>query len=297
MNSKIDGRIVNDINHLQSKRAEEIQDAPIHLSCRNICFSRDHIPIFKDLSLDIPRHQVTCLMGPSGTGKTTLLRMMAGILSPDRGHVFCDGYALHEQSQLDRMNHRKSIGFLFQNSALFTNLSVLDNVAFPLREMTNVPETLIRIVAMMKLEGVGLRGAASLMPSQLSGGMMRRVALARSLALDPCIMMYDEPFSGLDPIASAVIARLIVNINQALKITSIVVTHDIAQAMQFAQHLCFIADGQCIAQGSAQSIRQHKDDRLHQFIQGVHVDGAHFNYPSDLTYQEDLASLCDFDIE
>ena len=252
-------------------------------------FSHGARPILDDLSIGIRRGEVTAIMGPSGTGKTTLLRLITGQLEPDRGVIRVDGRVVHEISRRELYLLRREIGMLFQQGALLTDYDVFENVAFPLREHTDLPERMIRQVVLTKLHAVGLRGAAGMMPSELSGGMARRVALARAIVMDPKLLIYDEPFAGLDPIALGVVLRLIRNLNDALGITSIVVSHDVAQTAAVADRSFILADGTVAASGTPEQLRTHDSGFVQQFMHG-HADGpVPFHYPAS-DYSEHLLS-------
>jgi phospholipid/cholesterol/gamma-HCH transport system ATP-binding protein len=236
--------------------------------------------IFDGLNINIPRGKVTAIMGPSGTGKTTLLRIMTGQVLPDRGRVLVDGRNVPRLGMDELYELRKEMGFLFQNGALFTDYSVYENVAFPLREHTKLPERLIRQIVLMKLQAVGLRGAWQLMPTELSGGMARRVALARSIVLDPKIIFYDEPFTGLDPISMGVIVRLIRQLNDSLGLTSIIVSHDVAEVSTVSDHSYLISEGKVVAYGTPQELEQNKSAWVHQFMKGLADGPVPFHYPA-----------------
>jgi len=224
--------------------------------------------ILSGISMRIPRGKVVAIMGGSGCGKTTILRLLAGQVRPTAGKVVVNGQSVPELSKTRLYALRRQLGFLFQFGALFTDMSVFDNVAFPLREHTDLPEPLIRDLVLMKLNAVGLRGAAHLETNELSGGMARRVALARAIALDPSLMMYDEPFTGLDPISLGVVSRLIRRLNDALGITSIVITHDIYQSLNIVDYIYFISAGGIIAEGTPTAIRASTDPFVKQFVNG-----------------------------
>ncbi|HEV2212895.1 MAG TPA: ABC transporter ATP-binding protein [Gammaproteobacteria bacterium] len=242
--------------------------------------------IFDGLNINIPRGKVTAIMGPSGTGKTTLLRIMTGQVLPDRGRVLVDGKNVPRLSVDALYELRREMGFLFQNGALFTDYSVYENVAFPLREHTRLPESLIRHIVLMKLQAVGLRGAAGLMPTELSGGMARRVALARTIAMDPKIIFYDEPFTGLDPISMGVILRLIRQLNDSLGLTSIIVSHDVAEVSSVSDQSYLISEGKVVAYGTPEELEQNKSAWVHQFMKGLADGPVPFHYPApDLAAQ------------
>lgn len=226
-------------------------------------------------------------MGPSGCGKTTLLRLIGGQLKPERGSIQVDGKVVNRLSRVQLYELRRKMGVLFQSGALFTNLSVFENVAFPLREHTELSDFMIRDIVLMKLQAVGLRGAKKLMPSQLSGGMARRVALARAIALDPELIMYDEPFTGLDPIALGVIVKLISDLNKALGITTILVSHDVEEALSIADYIYVIASGKIIGQGTPEKVHADRDPEVQQFLQGLPDGVVPFHYPA-IDYAQDL---------
>ncbi|GAM67468.1 ABC transporter [Vibrio sp. JCM 19236] len=225
-------------------------------------------------------------MGPSGIGKTTLLKLFGGQIEPDSGEVWFEDQQINRLSRSKLYQVRKRMSMLFQSGALFTDLNVFDNVAFPLREHTSLNESFIRSIVLLKLEAVGLRGASELMPSELSGGMTRRVALARAIALDPEVVMYDEPFVGQDPITMGVLVELIKKLNQAMGITSIVVSHDVPEVMSIADHVYLLADGKIIAEGSPEEINQMDDPRVKQFVSGEADGAVPFAYPAQSMQQE-----------
>lgn len=251
-----------------------------YVNVRNLTFLRGDRPIFDNISLKIPRGKITAIMGPSGTGKTTLLRLIGGEIQPDKGQITVDGKEVTRLSHKELFKLRRKMGMLFQSGALFTDLNVYDNVAFPLREHTKLKETLIRQIVLMKLQTVGLRGADQLMASELSGGMRRRVALARAIALDPQMIMYDEPFAGQDPIAMGMLLKLIASLNEVLGLTSIIVTHDIAETLQIADYVYIISHGQIIGEGTAEKIRHSKSEEVKQFIEGLPDGPVPFHYPA-----------------
>ncbi|MGF1742917.1 phospholipid ABC transporter ATP-binding protein MlaF [Vibrio profundum] len=250
------------------------------VTINNLNFSRANRKIFDDVSLSVPKGKITAIMGPSGIGKTTLLKLIGGQLMPESGQVVFDGDDIPRLSRRKLYQARKKMSMLFQSGALFTDLSVFDNVAYPLREHTDLDESLIRTLVLLKLEAVGLRGAAQLQPSELSGGMARRAALARSIALDPELIMYDEPFVGQDPITMGVLVELIRNLNQALGLTSIVVSHDVPEVMSIADWVYLLADGKIIASGSPQSLRDNDDPRVKQFLLGEADGPVPFRFPA-----------------
>jgi phospholipid/cholesterol/gamma-HCH transport system ATP-binding protein len=243
--------------------------------------------IFDGMDIDIPRGKVTAIMGPSGTGKTTLLRLIGGQLRPTSGTVSFDGVNVHRVGRSELYELRKKMGMLFQNGALFTHLSVYENVAFPLREHTRLSESMIRHLVLMKLEAVGLRGARDLMPSELSGGMARRVALARAITMDPMMMMYDEPFTGLDPITMGVIVQLIRLLNDSLGLTSIIVSHDVKEVSAIADQIYMISEGKVVEHGTPQDLDKSGSEWVQQFIHGLPDGPVPFQYPAR-DYAEDL---------
>lgn len=248
---------------------------------RGVHFGHGSRVIYDGVDIDIPRGKVTAIMGPSGTGKTTLLRLIGGQWRPQSGTVEFDGINVHTLGRGALYELRKRMGMLFQNGALLTDLTVFENVAFPMREQTRLPESMIRDLVLLKLQAVGLRGARDLYPQQLSGGMARRVALARSIALDPDLVMYDEPFAGQDPISMGVLMRLIRTLNDALGLTSIVVSHDLAEVLSIADYGYLIADGKIQAQGDADAIRGSQHPWVQQFLNG-HPDGpVAFHYKAE----------------
>lgn len=259
---------------------------------RNLSFSRGNRMIFDDIDLDIKRGSVTGIMGPSGTGKTTLLRLIGGQLQPHAGSVEVDGECVQDLNRGQLYQLRKRMGMLFQNGALLTDMNVFDNVAFPMREHTQLPERLIRDLVLMKLEAVGLRGARKLMPSELSGGMSRRVALARAIALDPMMIMYDEPFTGQDPISMGVLVRLIRVLNDALGLTSIIVSHDIQETLSIADDIYLLSGGKVVAHGSTDELNNSKSEWAQQFLQGLPDGPVPFHYPAP-DYAEDLLAGSD----
>ena len=236
--------------------------------------------VLRDVDLVVPRGSVVALMGTSGGGKTTVLRLIARQIRPREGRVLFDGVDLATLDRDGLYAARRRMGMLFQFGALFTDLSVFDNVAFPLREHAPISESMIRDLVLMKLNAVGLRGARDLMPSQISGGMARRVALARAIALDPELMLYDEPFAGLDPISMGVAARLIKELNQALGITSIVVSHDVEETFLIADHVVFITNNGIVAQGSSADMQASNDPLVRQFVDAEADGPVRFHYPA-----------------
>ena len=257
------------------------------VTVRGLSFRRGERVIFQDVNLDIPRGKVTAIMGPSGTGKTTLLRLIGGQIRPDAGLIEVDGLRVPELGRRELYQLRKRMGMLFQSGALFTDLSVFDNVAFPLREHTRLSEALIYTLVLMKLEAVGLRGARSLMPAELSGGMARRVALARAIALDPMIVLYDEPFAGQDPISMGVLTKLIRTLNDALCLTSIIVSHDVKETAAIADHLYLISDGHVVEHGTPEELGRSTSPWVDQFMHALPDGPMSFHYPAP-PYETDL---------
>jgi phospholipid/cholesterol/gamma-HCH transport system ATP-binding protein len=257
------------------------------VNIQNLYFNRNGRTVFSGIELNIPRGKITAIMGPSGCGKTTLLRLIGGQLKPERGNIQVDGRLINKLPREQLYDLRRKMGILFQSGALFTNLSVYENVAFPLREHTELPDFMIRDIVLMKLQSVGLRGAKNLMPNQLSGGMARRVALARAIALDPELIMYDEPFTGLDPIALGVIVKLISDLNKALGITTILVSHDVEEALSIADYIYVIASGKIIGHGTPEKVHIDKDPEVQQFLQGLPDGVVPFHYPA-IDYNQDL---------
>jgi phospholipid/cholesterol/gamma-HCH transport system ATP-binding protein len=246
-------------------------------------------PVFAGLDMDIPRGRITAVMGPSGTGKTTLLRLITGQVRADAGSIKVAGEELQGMRRADLYVLRRRMGMLFQNGALLTDLSVFENVAFPLREHTDLPERLIRQLVLTKLQAVGLRGAAELMPAELSGGMSRRVALARAIVMDPEILIYDEPFVGLDPISLGVILRLIRRLNDALGITSIVVSHDVQEISSVADVVFLLSGGKVVARGTPQELKSNPSDIVRQFVGGLADGPVPFHFPAPDYFGELLA--------
>ncbi|MBE4578014.1 phospholipid ABC transporter ATP-binding protein MlaF [Vibrio navarrensis] len=257
------------------------------VTIKGLTFSRGQRLIFDLVDLEVPKGKVTAIMGPSGIGKTTLLRLIGGQILPEAGEIWFDGDNIPALSRSKLYQARKKMSMLFQSGALFTDLNVFDNVAFPLREHTQLSEELIRTLVLLKLEAVGLRGAASLMPSELSGGMARRAALARAIALDPDLIMFDEPFVGQDPITMGVLVELIRNLNQALGVTSIVVSHDVPEVMSIADWVYLLADGKVIAKGTPEELRDNRDPRVQQFLQGDADGPVPFRFPAQ-SIEKDL---------
>lgn len=255
----------------------------------NLHFQRNGRPIFQGVDIHIQQGKITAIMGPSGTGKTTLLRLIGAQLRPSKGSILVAGKNIHRLSRRELYRLRKKMGMLFQTGGLFTHLDVFENVAFPLREHTKLTEDMIRSLVLMKLEMVGLRGARELMPSELSGGMARRVALARAIALDPQLIMYDEPFTGQDPISMGVLVKLIRTLNTALGLTSIIVSHDVTETLSIADYAYVIAEGKVIGQGTPEAIRHDQSPQLRQFLDGLPDGPVPFHYPAKALMQDFMA--------
>lgn len=269
------------------------EDSTPLVRIRGLSFSRGSRMIFDGIDLDIPRGKVTAIMGPSGTGKTTLLKLIGGQLRPDAGTVEVDGENVHRLSRDKLYQLRKRMSLLFQSGALLTDLDVFENVAFPMREHTDLPESMIRDLVLMKLHAVGLRGARRLMPSELSGGMARRVALARAIALDPMMVMYDEPFTGQDPISMGVLVKLIRQLNGALGLTSIVVSHDVQETIAISDYVYLLSGGKVVAHGTPDHLKgASQSEWAKQFLDGLPDGPVPFHYPAP-DYAEDLLAGSD----
>ena len=250
------------------------------VTLRDVKFSYGARPVLRDINLCVPRGTVVAIMGGSGCGKTTILRLIGGQLRPKSGEVLVAGRPVAKLDSDDLFKMRRRMGMLFQFGALFTDMSVFDNVAFPLREHTRLPDDMIHDLVVMKLQAVGLRGAAELRPAELSGGMARRVALARAVALDPMLIMYDEPFAGLDPISLSIIGDLIRKLNDALGATSVVVTHDIIESLKIVDYVYFVSEGRVIAQGTPDEVRASDVPYVRQFVDGEPDGPVPFHYPA-----------------
>jgi phospholipid/cholesterol/gamma-HCH transport system ATP-binding protein len=253
----------------------------------DVAFKYGDRPVLKGVNLTARRGQVIAIMGSSGCGKTTLLRLIGGQIKPSQGGVRVAGESVGDLDQAGLYRLRRKMGMLFQFGALFTDMSVFDNVAFQLREHTDLPEEAIRDLVLLKLHAVGLRGAAPMMPSELSGGMARRVALARAIALDPQLVMYDEPFAGLDPISLGITGNLIRRLTDTLGLTSLVVTHDVQESLKIVDYVYFVSEGVIVAQGTADEIRNSDLPYVHQFVHGEADGPVPFHYPA-ATYADDL---------
>jgi len=262
-----------------------IQTSPL-VELRNLTFGYGERAILDNVSLQVPRGKVTALMGASGGGKTTVLRLIGGQNRAQQGEVLFDGQDVTRMDQTQLYAARRRMGMLFQFGALFADLDVLENVAFPLREHTDLSDALIRNIVLMKLNAVGLRGARDLMPSEVSGGMARRIALARAIALDPELVMYDEPFAGLDPISLGTAAQLIRRLNDAMGLTSIVVSHDLEETFQIADQVVILANGRIAAQGTPEEVKRSTDPLVQQFVQAQAEGPVHFHYPGPSVEQD-----------
>lgn len=265
---------------------EEINLEDSLVELKNVTFSRSDRLIYDDISMKFPKGKVTAIMGPSGIGKTTLLRLIGGQIQPDSGDIIVDGENIPTLSRQALYQAREKMSMLFQSGALFTEMTVFDNVAFPIREHTSLSEELIRLMVLMKLEAVGLRGAKDLMPNELSGGMARRAALARSIALDPQLIMYDEPFVGQDPISMGVLVRLIRDLNHSLNLTSIVVSHDVKEVMSIADYIYIVAEKTVIGQGTKAQLLESDSPLVQQFLKGEADGPVPFHYPGQSLEQE-----------
>ena len=262
-------------------------ESDVLVDIRDIHFMYGDRPILKGITLPIRRGKVTAIMGGSGCGKTTLMNLIGGRIKPSRGTLTVDGQSVPDLRTRELFELRKRMGMLFQTGALLTDLTLFENVAFPIREHTKLPESILRKVVLMKLEAVGLRGARDLMPSELSGGMARRAALARAIALEPMMIMYDEPFTGLDPISKGVIAKLIRELNQSLGITSIVVSHDVAETCAISDYAYLVGDGRIIGEGTPAVVQKSKSEHVRQFMDGLPDGPVPYQYPAG-DYIEDL---------
>jgi len=263
------------------------KQSPSLVEIRDLHFAHGAREIMSGVDLDFQEGRITAIMGPSGSGKTTLLKLIGGQLRPGRGSVQVDGKDVHRLRLGALYDLRKRMGMLFQTGALLTDLDVFENVAFPLRAHTQLPEAMVRDLVLLKLEAVGLRGARHLMPAQLSGGMARRVALARALALDPMMIMYDEPFTGLDPITMGTIVALIRKVNDALGLTSVVVSHDVKETVTIADYVYVIADGKVVESGTPDTLKRSSSAWVQQFMQGLPDGPVPFHYPAP-DYASDL---------
>lgn len=257
------------------------------VTIKNLSFSRGQRLIFDDISLTIPQGKITAIMGPSGTGKTTLLQLIGGQLKPSQGQIIVNQQPINALSRSQLYLARREMGLLFQSGALFSDLTVYQNVAFPLRAHTRLDASLIRHLVLMKLEAVGLRGARDLYPAALSGGMARRVALARAIVMDPQLMMYDEPFTGQDPISMGILLRLVKSIHDALGITSIIVSHDVPETASIADYIYVLSKGKIVGEGTPQALKTSENPYIHQFMHGLPDGAVPFHYPAP-AYAADL---------
>ncbi len=260
------------------------------IKIRDVHFSRGSKPIFDGVNMDIQRGKITAIIGPSGTGKTTLLKLIGGQLRPSSGFIEVDGEDIHKLRHKPLYQLRKKMGMLFQSGALLTDITVFDNVAFPLREHTKLSESMIRHLVLMKLHAVGLRGARDMMPSELSGGMARRVALARAISLDPMMIMYDEPFTGQDPISQGVLVQLIKLLNDTLSLSSIIVSHDVQETCVIADYVYLISGGKVVDHGSPDELSKSDSEWSQQFMQGMTDGPVPFHYAAK-EYATDLLGL------
>jgi len=260
------------------------QEALVEL--KNVTFSRGDRVIYDDISLKFPKGKITAIMGPSGIGKTTMLRLIGGQLMPDTGDILVAGKNIPKLSRSALYKAREKMSMLFQSGALFTDMTVFDNVAFPIREHTTLPEDVVRTMVLLKLEAVGLRGARDLMPAELSGGMARRAALARSIALDPDLIMFDEPFVGQDPISMGVLVRLIRDLNSSLNLTSIIVSHDVKEVMEIADYLYIMADKRVIGHGTTEELLESDSELVQQFLHGEADGPVPFHFAADSLQQD-----------
>ncbi len=252
----------------------------------NVGYSWLDKTIYEDISINIPKGKITAIMGPSGTGKTTLLRLIGGQLSPNKGRVLFEDVDIHKLKQKELFKIREKMGLLFQHAALFSNISVFENVAFPYREHTKLSNEMIFHLVNMKLEVVGLRGARNLMPNELSGGMERRVAIARGLALDPVLMMFDEPFVGQDPISVGILMKLIAQLNEILGMTIIIVSHDVDECFKIAHQLFIVSEGKIVGSGTPDQIKSSNNEHIQQFINGKPDGAIPFHYNAPKFYEE-----------
>ncbi len=272
------------------RNVEGFMPEDVLVKTRGLRFAHASRVILDGVDIDIHRGEVTTIMGPSGTGKTTLLRLIGGQLKPHAGTVEVDGQNVPDLALKELYQLRKRMGMMFQTGALFTDLNVFENVAFPLREHTRLPEALIRDLVLIKLQAVGLRGARKLMPAELSGGMARRVALARAIALDPMMIMYDEPFTGQDPITVGVIMQLIRQVNDSLGLTSIIVSHDVAEVSTISDRLYLLSQGKVVAQGAPAELQRSPSEWAQQFLHGRPDGPVPFHYPA-LPFADDLMAV------
>lgn len=276
----------------ESDMVEPVDNQEPLVSIRGLRFSRGSRVIFDGVDIDIPRGKVTAIMGPSGTGKTTLLKLIGGQLRPSAGTILVDGQDIHRLGSRDLYRLRMRMGMLFQSGALLTDINVFDNVAYPLREHTDLSPSMIRKLVLLKLEAVGLRGARDLMPSELSGGMARRVALARAMVMDPMMIMYDEPFTGQDPISMGVLVELIRALNDASRLSSIIVSHDVQETSEIADLIYVISNGKVIESGRPEVMLNSKSEWTRQFMQGLADGPVPFHYPAAELAEDLLGAPC-----
>src|SRR5215468_10709859 len=267
-------------SHATLAQTERVERRAAAIELTDVSFAYDQRLVLEGITMTIPRGKIVAIMGGSGCGKTTILRLIGGALKPRSGTVRVAGQSVPDLGPEALYHLRRRCGMLFQFGALFTDMSVFENIAFPMREHTDLQEELIRDLVLMKLHAVGLRGASQLMPAELSGGMARRVALARAIALDPMLVMYDEPFAGLDPISLGVIGQLIRRLNDALGITSVVVTHDVYESLKIVDYLYFVSEGRIVAEGTADAVRASGDAFVRQFVDGQADGPVPFHYPA-----------------
>lgn len=258
------------------------------VAIKDLYFAHGDRCIFNNVNFNIIRGKITAIMGPSGSGKTTLLRLISAQLRPNKGKILVNNTNIHKLRRNELYKMRRSMGMLFQSGALFTNLDVFENVAFPLREHTKLPAEMIHDLVLIQLETVGLRGASHLKPCELSGGMARRVALARALVLNPQLMMYDEPFTGQDPITMGILVKLIKHLNDILGLTSIIVSHDVTETASIADYIYVVAEGKIIGEGTPQQVLNDPSPQVKQFMQGLPDGTVPFHYPATNSYTEDL---------
>ena len=267
-------------SHVSLSATRRLDPAAAAIELADVWFAYDRRQVLRGITMTVPRGKIVAIMGGSGCGKTTILRLIGGQLKPKKGRVLVGGQSVASLEPDALYALRRKFGMLFQFGALFTDMTVFENIAFPMREHTALTESMIRDLVLMKLNAVGLRGAAQLMPSELSGGMARRVALARAIALDPMLVMYDEPFAGLDPISLAVVGQLIRKLNDALGITSIVVTHDVYESLKIVDYLYFVSEGKIVAGGTPDEVRASSDPFVRQFVDGEPDGPVRFHYPA-----------------
>jgi phospholipid/cholesterol/gamma-HCH transport system ATP-binding protein len=260
--------------------ARQLDPSAAAIELVDVSFAYDKRPVLRGITMSVPRGKIVAIMGGSGGGKTTILRLIGGQLKPDSGKVLVAGQSVPDLEPDALYELRRRFGMLFQFGALFTDMSVFENIAFPMREHTELNEELIRDLVLMKLHAVGLRGAAGMMPTELSGGMARRVALARAIALDPMLVMYDEPFAGLDPISLGIVGQLIRRLNDALGTTSVVVTHDVYESLKIVDYMYFVSEGRIIAGGTPDAVRASTDPFVRQFVDGAPDGPVRFHYPA-----------------